>query len=194
MPKADRQWLDEIAHATGSDLLRFLRGRLSSAADAEDLAQEVYLRLLRVNDTSQIRNRRAYVLRVAANIVMEWRMLARNRLAHTPDPLDYMADDNDTEHQAWLEQQTAELEAALGSLTPKCRAVLIMHRRDRYTMKEIAAAMGISVSMVKKYLVKGLSVCQAQVSFDPVPATGSHVSDGTSEMTKAGKRRAERDE
>ena len=168
MPKADREWLDEIAHATGSDLLRFLRARLSSPADAQDLAQEVYLRLLRVKDTSAIRNRRAYVLRVAANIVMEWRMLCRNKLTHTPDPLDYMADDNDTEHQAWLEQQTAELEAALDSLTPKCRAVLIMHRRDRYTMKEIGERMGISVSMVKKYLVKGLSVCQAKVSFDPV--------------------------
>ena len=167
MPKADREWLDEIAHATGSDLLRFLRARLSSPADAEDLAQEVYLRLLRVKDTSAIRNRRAYVLRVAANIVMEWRMLSRNKLTHTPDPLDYMADDNDTEHQAWLEQQTAELEAALNTLTPKCRAVLIMHRRDRYTMKEIGQRMGISVSMVKKYLVKGLSVCQARVSFDP---------------------------
>jgi len=194
VPKADREWLDEIAHATGSDLLRFLRGRLSSTADAEDLAQEVYLRLLRVNDTSQIRNRRAYVLRVAANIVMEWRMLARNRLAHTPDPLDYMADDENTEHQAWLEQQTAELEAALDTLTPKCRAVLIMHRRDRYTMKEIAATMGISVSMVKKYLVKGLSVCQAQVSFDPVAATGNQVRDRTSERRNAGKRGAERDE
>lgn len=168
MPRPDRQWLDGIANATGSDLLRFLRARLSCAADAEDLAQEVYLRLLRVKDTSQIHNRRAYVLRVAANIVMEWRMLCRNKLTHTPDPLDYMADANDTEHQAWLEQQTAELEAALASLTPKCRAVLIMHRRDRYTMKEIGEHMGISVSMVKKYLVKGLSVCQASVSFDPV--------------------------
>ena len=79
-------------------------------------------------------------------------------------------------------------------MTPKCRAVLIMHRRDRYTMKEIAATMGISVSMVKKYLVKGLSVCQAQVSFDPVATTGNQLPDRTSKRTKAGKRRAKRNE
>ena len=185
MPKADPEWLDEIAHATGSDLLRFLRARLASPADAEDLAQEVYLRLLRVKDTSQIRHRRAYVLRVAANIVMEWRMLCRNRLAHSSDPLDTMADDNDTEHQVWLEQQTVGLEAALDTLTPKCRAVLIMHRRDCYTMKEIGERLGISVSMVKKYLVKGLSVCQASVSFDLVadkPAAGTtKVNQGSTE-------------
>ena len=186
MPKADREWLDEIAHATGSDLLRFLRARLSSAADAEDLAQEVYLRLLRIKDTSQIRNRRAYVLRVAANIIMEWRMLSRNRLTHSPDPLDTMADESDTEHQAWLQQQTKELEAALDSLTPKCCAVLIMHRRDRYTMKEIAERMGISVSMVKKYLVKGLSVCQAKVSFDSVATRRDSTSAEKGKATKGG--------
>lgn len=186
MPEADRKWLDEIVHATGSDLLRFLRARLSSPTDAEDLAQEVYLRLLRVKDTAQIRNRRAYVLRIAANIVMEWRMLCRNRLTHSPDLLDYMAHDDDTEHQAWLAQQTRELEAALDTLTPKCRVVLILHRRDRYTMKEIAQRMGISVSMVKKYLVKGLSVCQASVSFDPVPAGQQSKSDRKKRAQKDG--------
>ena len=51
-------------------------------------------------------------------------------------------------------------------LTPKCRAVLLMHRRDRFTYEEIAARMGISVSMVKKYLVRGLSVCQQSVCRD----------------------------
>jgi DNA-directed RNA polymerase specialized sigma24 family protein len=51
-------------------------------------------------------------------------------------------------------------------LTRKCRVVLLMLRRDRYTYQEIATRMGISVSMVKKYLVRGLSVCQQRVSRD----------------------------
>ena len=61
----------------GEDLLRFLRSRLPQESDAEDLAQEVYLRLLRVKDRDRIENQRAYVLRVAANIANEWRLLAR---------------------------------------------------------------------------------------------------------------------
>lgn len=164
------KWVDEVALSMGSDLLRFLQARLPCAHDAEDLAQEVYLRLMRVTDNERIRNPRAYVLRVAANVVHEWRLLARNRLVHTADPLDYLAGDQDTANAAEIQRQSRELEAALCTLSPKCRAVVLMHRRDHYTYEEIAGKLGISVSMVKKYLVKGLAVCQTCVARDSLEA------------------------
>jgi RNA polymerase sigma-70 factor (ECF subfamily) len=158
--EGDRQWLEEIAQSMGDDLLRFLRSRLPYDSDAEDLAQEVYLRLLRVKDRERIENQRAYILRVAANIANEWRLLARNRLGHSSEALATLVDPADPAREAMVERQMQSLEAALLTLSPKCRAVLLMHRRDRYTYVEIAAEMQMSVSMVKKYLVKGLSVCQ----------------------------------
>jgi RNA polymerase sigma-70 factor (ECF subfamily) len=164
--QTDRQWVDDIALSMGSELLRFLQARLAKSHEAEDLAQEVYLRLLRVKDIERIRNPRAYVLRVATNVICEWQLLARNRLTHSPELLEQLLDSQDTQHQAEIEQEVRELEAALALLTPKCRAVLLMHRRDRYTYDEIATRMGISVSMVKKYLVRGLTVCQREISRD----------------------------
>lgn len=158
--REDRAWLDEIAKGMGDDLLRFLRSRLPYEADAEDLAQEVYLRLLRVKDRDRIENQRAYILRVAANIATEWRLLARNRHGHSSEALTTLMDPADPAREAMVARQMQTLEAALLTLSPKCRAVLIMHRRDRYTLREIAERLGLSVSMVKKYLVKGLSVCQ----------------------------------
>lgn len=158
--EGDRAWLDEIAQGMGDDLVRFLRSRLPYEADAEDLAQEVYLRLLRVKDRDRIENQRAYILRVAANIATEWRLLARNRLGHSSEALERLVDPADPAREAMVARQMQSLEVALTTLSPKCRAVLLMHRRDRYTYNEIAAEMQMSVSMVKKYLVKGLSVCQ----------------------------------
>jgi RNA polymerase sigma-70 factor (ECF subfamily) len=157
-------WVDRVAASMGGDLLRFLQSRLPCSHDAEDLAQEVYLRLLRVSDSARISNPRAYVLRVAANVVYEWRLLARNRLAHSADPLEQLSDEADTVNAAEVQRQSRELEAALCTLSPKCRAVVLMHRRDHYTYEEIAGKLGISVSMVKKYLVKGLAVCQSCVA------------------------------
>src|SRR5688572_1049177 len=55
-------------------LHRFLMRRLRSDQDAKDLAQEVYLRLLRVEDTSQIIEPLAYTYRTAANVVTEFQM------------------------------------------------------------------------------------------------------------------------
>jgi RNA polymerase sigma factor (sigma-70 family) len=49
----------------------------------------------------------------------------------------------------------------LDTLSPKCRAVLILHRREGMTYDEIGKKIGISSSMVKKYLIKGLQTCRA---------------------------------
>ena len=150
----------------GEDLLRFLRSRLAYESEAEDLAQEVYLRLLRVKDRDRIENQRAYVLRVAANIANEWRLLARNRLGHSSEALTRLADPSDPVRVAMVDRQMQTLEAALQTLSPKCRVVLLMHRRDRFTYREIAERMGLSVSMVKKYLVQGLTACQERMLQD----------------------------
>ena len=45
----------------------------------------------------------------------------------------------------------------LEHLNPKCRAALILQRRDGLTVDEIAAELGLSRGMVKKYLAKGLT-------------------------------------
>ncbi len=160
---SDHQWLDEIVGETGTGLLRFLRSRLSNVHDAEDLAQEVYMRLLRVKDPTHIRNRRAYVLQVAANVAYEYRLLARNSRPHSSDAVDAMHGSSDPARETLVGQQMEVLYAALNTVSPKCRAVVLMHRRDRYTYVEIAERMGISVSMVKKHLVKGLAVCQKRL-------------------------------
>ena len=55
------------------------------------------------------------------------------------------------------------LHAVLAELTPKCRAVLVMHRRDGMTYDEIAKALGISPSMVKKYLSVGIKHCSGRL-------------------------------
>jgi len=142
-------------------VLRFLAARLSSASEAEDLAQEVYLRLLRVEDVGLIRDPRAFALRVAANVAHEWRMLARNRLAHSDEALELQVDDRPGPYETVLQtQQMQHLTRALDTLSPTCRAVVLLHRRDGMTYEEIASHVGLSVGMVAKHLAKGLTACQ----------------------------------
>src|SRR5688500_12076954 len=56
------------------ELFRFLLRRLRSREDVQDLAQEVYLRLLRVESGAEIHEPLAYVYRTASNVVTEFRM------------------------------------------------------------------------------------------------------------------------
>src|ERR1700722_10382635 len=54
-------------------LFQFLRRRVRSSVDVQDLAQETYLRLLRAHDLSEVRNPQAYLLQVARHVALEWR-------------------------------------------------------------------------------------------------------------------------
>jgi RNA polymerase sigma-70 factor (ECF subfamily) len=49
-----------------------------------------------------------------------------------------------------------QLQVALEELSPKARATFLLHRRDGLSLEEIGTRLGISLGMVKKYLMKAL--------------------------------------
>src|ERR1700758_3211293 len=72
--------LVERLFAQHSGALRaYLYRRVRHRPDAAELAQEVYLRMLRVNDTDAIRNPEAYLYTVASNLAKEHRVLNRRQ-------------------------------------------------------------------------------------------------------------------
>ena len=144
----------------GAQLQRFLLARVRNIADASDISQEVYLRMLRISNAESIRSPEAYLFTVAHHVVQQHtlsegasprsveltRSLTSPVAAPAPDPaLELDALD-------CLEQ----LQAALEELSPKVRATFMMHRRDGLSIDEIAEALEISRPMVKKYLMKAL--------------------------------------
>lgn len=157
---ADENWLVRLIEESGPALLRFIGRRLSSRAEVEDLAQEVYLRLMRVEDTSSIRDPRSFTLRVAANVVYEWRMSARNRFDHTTEHVESADERLDPYRSVLHAEEMRRLSRALDRLSPMQRAIVLLHRRDGLTYAEIAKYVGLSVPMVNKHLTKGLSLCK----------------------------------
>jgi RNA polymerase sigma-70 factor (ECF subfamily) len=128
------------------------------------LAQEVYVRMLRVSDTEAIRNPQFYLYTVASNLVKEHAVLDR-RQANTLDvdeasvqqrlgelpPLDDELDAG---------QLTAQLRSALEVLPARWRTAVILQYRYGLTYEEIADRMGVSSNMVKKYLAQALARCR----------------------------------
>src|SRR5687767_659277 len=58
-------------------LTRFFRRRVSHTWDAQDLTQEVYLRLLRADERELIRNPEGYLRTVANNLLREYAVLRK---------------------------------------------------------------------------------------------------------------------
>src|SRR5258708_19577522 len=64
-------------------LKRFLmRRRAGTAADIDDIAQEVFLRLLRYDRAELVDHPQAYLFKIAANVSAEWSMRSSRRLPH----------------------------------------------------------------------------------------------------------------
>jgi RNA polymerase sigma-70 factor (ECF subfamily) len=157
--------VERLAARLGADLLRFLARRVRNKADARDVAQEAYVRLLRLDRKELIRDPQPYVYRLAANLVHEFELKRRaddDRLTRWTQE---RAIDEPVTVEASVEAITlrARLDDALEQLSPNCRAVVILHRRDGLTYEEIATRLNLSSSMVKKYLAAGLRHCRSQL-------------------------------
>lgn len=166
--EADTQsFVAGVAVQYGRRLRRFLAARLRNAADAPDLAQEVYLRLLRLERHELIRNPEAYLITVASHLLSEHtlRQTAAPIVVDIGDAfaeLHSVAEHDPSEH-ADAQQRIEELERAMDKLPPKAQAALLLHRRDGYTLDEIGTQLGVSRGMAKKYLAKALAHCQCRL-------------------------------
>jgi RNA polymerase sigma factor (sigma-70 family) len=149
----------------GASLNSYFLRRVAHRWDAQDLVQEVYLRMLRadLDDDSSIRNPEAYLFTVAANLVKE-HAVGRQRAPVSSegmeDLIDRLATPCEAESQIDRDLRRQRLGTLIARLSPKCRAVLVMHYRDELPYRDIGERLSISTNMVKKYIVKGLTVCR----------------------------------
>ncbi|HUA24858.1 MAG TPA: sigma-70 family RNA polymerase sigma factor [Steroidobacteraceae bacterium] len=145
----------------------FLR-RIRAKADASDLAQEVYVRMLRISDQQAIRNPVHYLYTVANNLMKEHAVLDRRRAsgidideapAHAQlETLPEFDGDLDTT------QRLARLGVVLKQLRPKCRAAVELRFTHGLPFREIAMHLGVSPRMAKKYVAQGLSHCRRRMA------------------------------
>lgn len=159
--KHSSQFVSDVALAFGSELHRFLGRRLRRSEDAADIAQEVYLRLLRLPRTDLIRKPHAYVYYVASQIAAEHRMRERHEpLAFDTEALDRRADES-LHARPEIAAEGADIEQRLrrllGKLPTMHRNVLVLAKRDGFSNKEIARALNLSEHTVKKYLFQAVA-------------------------------------
>lgn len=146
-------------------LNRYFLRRTAHAWDAQDLVQEVYLRLLRADrhGAQDIRNPEAYLFTIASNLLREHASL-RQRAPVNGDALEDVLERLATPCEAAAgvdrELRRRRLGELIARLTPRCRAVLVMHYRDELGYREIGERLGVSSNMVKKYIVKALAACR----------------------------------
>lgn len=144
-------------------LFGWLRGRLGNAADASDLAQETFLRLLTRSSAIDARSAaeaRAYLRTTAKNLCVNlWHRQEIERawletLASYPEESYPSA-----ERQAIVMQALEEIGNMLYSLPPKAAQAFLLAVACQMTDDEVGAQLGVSGRMVRKYVAQAMFGC-----------------------------------
>jgi RNA polymerase sigma-70 factor (ECF subfamily) len=160
--------LEKLFAAHRGALQAFFYRRIRHSADASDLAQEVYARMLRVRDPDSIRNIEAYLFTVAGNLAREH--TARDRRGGIALDIDdagirnELAEPATFDTQFDLAQRIGRLREVLKELPPRWHAAVVMQYVQGLSHREIAERLGVSVSMVKKYLGHALGRCRRRMA------------------------------
>lgn len=134
-----------------SPLRKFLAGRgAARVADLDDVAQEVFLRLMRYETADVVRHPQAYIFKMAANVAAEWAIRSRHRLAHEPRWLDNLVAQDTIEEAFDTEVVQREIKRALETLTARERAILKLHFEEGLSKPEIAARLAVSPRIVQR--------------------------------------------
>jgi RNA polymerase sigma factor (sigma-70 family) len=136
-------------------LLQFLKQRVRTPVDIEDLAQETYLRLLRARDLRDVHNPLAYLLRIAGHVIAEWRDQQAPSDVRVEDDVDVLVDGHTPEFDLDAHISQERLNQALAQVSAMMRAVLLLRLRDERPYREIARELGITERQVKRYLARG---------------------------------------
>jgi RNA polymerase sigma factor (sigma-70 family) len=173
----DRQTeLLELLDAHGAGLYALL-ARLTLREDvAEELLQELFLKLHGVRDQGGIDCWYAYARRTAMNLALEWRR--RQKIRRTC-PLDGVSE-RASEDRAPLSRliESEELEqvlAAIDRLHGVSREVFVLRYIEQNAYEEIAEQLGKTVHQVRGLCFRAMSTLRSALGCDPVPADGKGV-------------------
>ncbi len=165
MEKSKQAGIISVVRDYGSRLFEFIRSRVNSREDAEDILQDVWYQVSNV-DIETIDSMSGWLHRVARN-----KLTDRYRKEK-----DIISTSNSGEEDNWLENLLAsidnspesnqfreifwdELMAALEELPGKQREVFVMNEMEDMTLQEIADAKGENLKTIisrKGYAVKHL--------------------------------------
>ena len=157
-------FVSEIASLYGRRLLSFFTRRLRNRTDAPDLAQEVFLRLMRVEHHESIRSPEAYLFTVASHVLNQHTLRQASTLASI-DISEVFAElqltsDDDPMARADAQQRLEQLNRSLAKLPSKVSSTLLLHRFGGLSIEEIGRELGVSRPAAKKYLSRALAHCR----------------------------------
>ena len=170
MPKSIQPNIETLFNEQCQRLVSYLRRKTGSLQEAEDIAQNAFIRVQAASQKEPINNPKAYLYQTASNIFID---VKRREVTHdnylkerAPANSDIYSDTIGDQHQLGPERyvgaadELKKVERAIAGLPNQCRQAFLMHRVKGLPYQDIARILGVSVSSVEKYILQSLKQCR----------------------------------
>jgi len=164
---SDAKFLDEHGSSDLSgefrrnerSLVRYITMHTGCRATAEDLVQDAFIRAGTAS-TPDVRNPRAFLFRIALNLLTNYKVQRRRRRALTDQIRTLLWDGVDEatpERHVSARQELSQVYRVMDDLPERTRNVLFWSRFEGLNQAQIAARLGISYQAVEKHLQKAIT-------------------------------------
>ncbi len=144
-------------------LMSYFLRRTGNHAEAEDLTQQVFMRLISADNLDAVEHAEGYVFTIATNLLKDRGKRASLRFERSFPQIDLnlvaeisaeAIEDRSPERVLLARETLAGALKALEALGERTRDIFILHKVENMRHREIAEFYGLSVSSVEKYVIK----------------------------------------
>ena len=159
-PTAHNAAIEQIYEQHHSWLYGWLRAKLNDACDAADVAQDTFVRILVSRNASQIREPRDYLATVAKGLVIDRYRRRAIELAYLETlAARPVATAISEEDKAVIIETLVAVDKALTNLGARTQRIFMLSQIEGLTYQQIAAQMKLSLTTVKKHMIRALTEC-----------------------------------
>lgn len=165
-----RQQVEKLFLEQQQKLVRHIMSKGLDQREAEDIAQEAFVKLLGLEQAEISSYIAAYLYKIATNLTID-KLRRRSR-----SPFDDFTCDSDQipqphttanpEKSLHNQELLKEMEKSLASLPDKCRLAFLLYKIRGQSYEEIALTLQISPSMVRKYVLRAVRHCYQQLQHE----------------------------
>jgi RNA polymerase sigma-70 factor (ECF subfamily) len=186
--RGDQRAFDLLFRQHRAPVQRFVFRMVRDRTEAEDITQEVFLRVYRYRDGYEVTAKfTTWLYRIAGHVTLNWiRDHSRSRYS---EPLEPPAGSRPRRHfvdgtvriDEWLlfQSRMAALRSAMDELPARQRQIVRLHKFEEMGCEEIASALGCSNQAVRSTLCRAYGKLREMLSADadqgarPINQTGS---------------------
>lgn len=159
--------LERLYRRERPSLVRFFARDRSAGQEAEDLAQEAFLRMARVDRSDgAIAKPAGYLRQIGRNLLRDRARSAEVRYMDSGAGIEHAISEVNELGRLEARDSLRRLEAAMLRIKPRSRNIFLAHRLDGMSYVEIAEQTGLSVKRVEKIMSKTIAALARMMEQD----------------------------